>query len=434
MGDSIEEKLEEHSILWCDLNKAIMVSTLKAKPQKLIEGKALQDSVLNATSPMSTHPKDNASVSSEALRYVPPPLRQATKRGRNSPWMQDKKGKKKNVKTNGVTENVSFMEWNHSTNLSVLKEQPLEFHHDHSHNKGVDAYLPSPSPLRRSSPPLQASSSSHKTPPTINHLAAPFITINSGEPNPSHRILSLSFTLFAAHHTFGHQHHPYPPPHFFFLSLSHHHRTTVLLITSNQRRHHHDRTARPHTHAYLRRASLNSHSLTEATVAVHLAVHHRRTTTTPNHQHQEPSTLETTFGHPPRHHPPSSHQHQKPPPRRPRVATNIIFLSTFRNHSHRATHVLSHSLPKATESHHRAATFLSPFFSHSISLCLESAIRLVSPASAISIDGAVEHRTQTAPLLYLTASIHNRRWVTDFVLSLFLCTLFRLFPGSTSPF
>ncbi|MED6109493.1 hypothetical protein PIB30_034088 [Stylosanthes scabra] len=101
---------------------------------------------------MSTHSKENASVSSEGLRYVPPPLRQATKRGRNSPWMRDKKGKndkgkldepgkKNSMKTNGVAENVSYMEWNHSTNLSVLKGQPLEFHHDHSHNKGVDAYL-----------------------------------------------------------------------------------------------------------------------------------------------------------------------------------------------------------------------------------------------------------------------------------------------------
>ncbi|MED6129207.1 hypothetical protein PIB30_105667, partial [Stylosanthes scabra] len=67
MGDSIEEKLVEHSILWCDLNKTIVVSTLEAKPEKLIEGKALQDIVLNITSPMSTHPKDNALVSSEGL-------------------------------------------------------------------------------------------------------------------------------------------------------------------------------------------------------------------------------------------------------------------------------------------------------------------------------------------------------------------------------
>ncbi|MED6201204.1 hypothetical protein PIB30_092625 [Stylosanthes scabra] len=141
MGDSIEEKLVEHPILWCDLNKIVVVSTLKAKPEKLIEGKASQDGVLNATSPMSTHSKENASVSSEGLRSVPPPLRQATKRGRNSPWMRDKKRNKKNMKTNGVAENVSFMEWNHSTNLSVLKGQPLEFHHDHSHSKGVDAYL-----------------------------------------------------------------------------------------------------------------------------------------------------------------------------------------------------------------------------------------------------------------------------------------------------
>ncbi|MED6198951.1 hypothetical protein PIB30_071516 [Stylosanthes scabra] len=152
MGDSIEEKLVEHPILWCDLNKTIVVSTLEAKPEKLIEGKASQDGVLNSTITMSTHSKENASVSSKGLRYVPPPFRQATKRGRNSPWMRDKKGKKdkgkldepgkkNSMKTNGVVENVSYMEWNHSTNLSVLKGQPLEFHHDHSHNKGVDAYL-----------------------------------------------------------------------------------------------------------------------------------------------------------------------------------------------------------------------------------------------------------------------------------------------------
>ncbi|MED6177056.1 hypothetical protein PIB30_094118, partial [Stylosanthes scabra] len=152
MGDFIEEKLEKHPILWCDLNKTIEASILEAKPEKLIEGKALQDGVLNATTPMSTHSKENALVSSEGLKYVPPPLRQATKRGRNSPWMRDKKGKKdkgkldepgkkKSVKTNGVAENVSYMEWNLSTNLSELKGQPLEFYHDHSYKKGVYAYL-----------------------------------------------------------------------------------------------------------------------------------------------------------------------------------------------------------------------------------------------------------------------------------------------------
>ncbi|MED6129169.1 hypothetical protein PIB30_105227, partial [Stylosanthes scabra] len=40
MGDSIEEKLVEHPILWCELNKTVVVSTLEAKPEKLIEGKA----------------------------------------------------------------------------------------------------------------------------------------------------------------------------------------------------------------------------------------------------------------------------------------------------------------------------------------------------------------------------------------------------------
>ncbi|MED6226556.1 hypothetical protein PIB30_104944 [Stylosanthes scabra] len=94
MGDSIEEKLVEHPILRCDLNKIVVVSTLEAKPEKVIEGKASQDGVLNATTTTSTHSKENASVSSEGLRYVPPPLRQATKRGRNSPWMRNKKGKK----------------------------------------------------------------------------------------------------------------------------------------------------------------------------------------------------------------------------------------------------------------------------------------------------------------------------------------------------
>ncbi|MED6114243.1 hypothetical protein PIB30_078517 [Stylosanthes scabra] len=121
-------------------------------PEKLIEGKASQDGVFNAATTMSTHSKENALVSSKELRHVPPPLRQATKRGRNSPWMWDKKGKKdegkldepgkkNSMKTNGVAENVSYMEWNHSTKLSVLKEHPLEFHHDHSYNKGVDAHL-----------------------------------------------------------------------------------------------------------------------------------------------------------------------------------------------------------------------------------------------------------------------------------------------------
>ncbi|MED6166276.1 hypothetical protein PIB30_107640, partial [Stylosanthes scabra] len=152
MGDSIEEKLVEHPILWCKLNKTVVVSTLEAKPEKLIEGKASQDGVLNATTTLSTHSKENASVSSEGLRYVPPPLRQATKRGRNSLWMRGKKekkdkgkldepGKKKSVKANGVKTNVSHMDWNHSINLSELKGQPLKFHEDHSHNKGVDAYL-----------------------------------------------------------------------------------------------------------------------------------------------------------------------------------------------------------------------------------------------------------------------------------------------------
>ncbi|MED6137099.1 hypothetical protein PIB30_061792 [Stylosanthes scabra] len=128
------------------------LDAFEAKPEKLIEDKALQDNVLIATSPMSTYPKDNTLVSSEGLRYVPPPLRQATKRGRNSPWMRDKKGnkdkgkldepgKKKSVKASGVKTNVSRMEWNHSTNFSELKGQPLKLHDDHSHNEGVDAYL-----------------------------------------------------------------------------------------------------------------------------------------------------------------------------------------------------------------------------------------------------------------------------------------------------
>ncbi|MED6215516.1 hypothetical protein PIB30_114401, partial [Stylosanthes scabra] len=110
------EKLVEHPILWCELNKTVVVSTLEAKPEKLIESKASQDGVLNATTTLSTHSKENASVSSEGLRYVPPPLRQATKRGRNSLWMRGKKekkdkgkldepGKKKSVKASGVKTN-----------------------------------------------------------------------------------------------------------------------------------------------------------------------------------------------------------------------------------------------------------------------------------------------------------------------------------------
>ncbi|MED6139043.1 hypothetical protein PIB30_080122 [Stylosanthes scabra] len=111
-------------ILWCDLNKNAEASTLEAKPKKLRENKALQDDVLNATTPMSTHSKGNTLVSSKGLKYVPPSLRQATKRGKNSHWIRDKKGKKdkgkldesgkkKSVKTNGVAENVSYMAWNH---------------------------------------------------------------------------------------------------------------------------------------------------------------------------------------------------------------------------------------------------------------------------------------------------------------------------------
>ncbi|MED6211230.1 hypothetical protein PIB30_071771 [Stylosanthes scabra] len=41
MGDFIEEKLEEHPILWCDLNKNVEASTLEAKSKKLRENKAL---------------------------------------------------------------------------------------------------------------------------------------------------------------------------------------------------------------------------------------------------------------------------------------------------------------------------------------------------------------------------------------------------------
>ncbi|MED6164982.1 hypothetical protein PIB30_095372, partial [Stylosanthes scabra] len=194
MGDFIEEKLEEHPILWCELNKTVVVSTLEVKPEKLIEGKASQDGVLNATTTMSTHSKENSFVSSEGLRYVPRPLRQATKRGRNSPWIQDKKGKKKNMKTNGVAENVSYMEWNHSTNLSVLKGQPLEFHHDHSHNKGVDAYLVK-----------DTSKWNHRTPiitTSPNHL---------GEATHSHHHSSLSTSSSNIGSTAEHHHYSEPP-------------------------------------------------------------------------------------------------------------------------------------------------------------------------------------------------------------------------------
>ncbi|MED6136345.1 hypothetical protein PIB30_055213 [Stylosanthes scabra] len=101
---------------------------------------------------MSTHSKGNKLVSSEGLKYVPPPLRQETKRGRNSPWMRDKKGKKakgkldapvkkKDGKPKVLNKDVSYMEWNCSYKVSNLKEHSLKFHHDHSHNKGVDAYL-----------------------------------------------------------------------------------------------------------------------------------------------------------------------------------------------------------------------------------------------------------------------------------------------------
>ncbi|MED6133766.1 hypothetical protein PIB30_031207 [Stylosanthes scabra] len=146
MGDLMEEKLEEYPILWCDLNKNVGARTLDAKAEKLRESKTMPDGVLNASTPMSTQSKENALVLSEGLKYVPPPLRQATKRGRNSPWMRDKKGKKdkgkliepgkkKCVETNGMAENVSYMEWNHLT--KNFKRQPLGIHDDHSHNKGA---------------------------------------------------------------------------------------------------------------------------------------------------------------------------------------------------------------------------------------------------------------------------------------------------------
>ncbi|MED6141525.1 hypothetical protein PIB30_104302, partial [Stylosanthes scabra] len=44
-----------------------------SKPEKFIEGKASQDGVLNATTTLSTHSKENASVSSEGLSHHPPP-------------------------------------------------------------------------------------------------------------------------------------------------------------------------------------------------------------------------------------------------------------------------------------------------------------------------------------------------------------------------
>ncbi|MED6176209.1 hypothetical protein PIB30_085885 [Stylosanthes scabra] len=227
------------------------LDAFEAKPEKLIEGKALQDSVLNATSPMSTHSKDNALVSSEGLRYVPPPLRQATKRGINSPWMRDKKGmkdkrkldepgKKKSVKASGVKTNVSRMEWNHSTNLSELKGQPLKFHDDHSHNKGVDAYLP-PSNLRRPLSFFRNHPSTIATAePTIT--ASPNLSSSStfGHPNrrthhsepPRRRLLlPLSLTPPPNHHPL--YHHPSPsftntiqthPPKWPNLATKHHRR------------------------------------------------------------------------------------------------------------------------------------------------------------------------------------------------------------------
>ncbi|MED6213459.1 hypothetical protein PIB30_093590 [Stylosanthes scabra] len=106
MGYFIEEKVDEHPILWCELNKTVVVSTLEAKPEELIEGKASQD---------GKEKKDKRKL--------------------------DEPGKKKSVKASGVKTKLSHMEWNHSSNLSELKGQPFKFHDDHSHNKGVDAYL-----------------------------------------------------------------------------------------------------------------------------------------------------------------------------------------------------------------------------------------------------------------------------------------------------
>ncbi|MED6214454.1 hypothetical protein PIB30_103278 [Stylosanthes scabra] len=224
MGDFIEEKVDEHPILWCELNKTVVVSTLEAKPEELIEGKASQDGVLNATTTLSTHSKDNALVSSEGLRYVPPPLRQATKRGRNSPWMRDKKekkdkgkldelGKQKTVKASGVKTNVSHMEWNHSTNLWDLKGQPLKFHDDHSHNKGIDAYLPSSTFFFLNSIATHTIATIVPNPPPIT------IIINLRTPSPPASII-------ADHRT--HHRSPSSP------SSIHHHRTSTNIKHRSQ--------------------------------------------------------------------------------------------------------------------------------------------------------------------------------------------------------
>ncbi|MED6223268.1 hypothetical protein PIB30_072370 [Stylosanthes scabra] len=283
MGDFIEEKLvEEHPILWCELNKTVVVSTLEAKPEKLIEDKALQDNVLIETSPMSTHPKDIALVSCEGLRYVPPPLRQATKRGRNFLWMRDKKekkdkgkldepGKKKSVKASGVKTNLSHMEWNHSTNLSELKGQPLKFHDDHSHNKGVDAYLtsiatiaaplsislqPPPNSPSSISPNSSSSTTIHNRAILHHHLRSPKSSKPESSPtshrnhqppsSPSHTsaepparrrlLLPLSLTT-----TFGQATPPSSPNPHHYLSLS------SLRTTITSLHHHHRRTTEPAT-------------------------------------------------------------------------------------------------------------------------------------------------------------------------------------------
>ncbi|MED6165180.1 hypothetical protein PIB30_097163 [Stylosanthes scabra] len=295
MGDSVEEKLVEHPILWCDLNKTVVVSTLEAKSEKLIERKASQDGVLNATTTMSTHSKENALVS-------------------------NKNGKKKNMKTNGVAENVSYMEWNHSTNLSVLKGQPLEFHHDHSHNKGADAYLVKDTSKWKSCKyglfdSYIASSSSNKTTAALNH------------PTPPKHTTSQS--IIAIHHnhhkTVSSLLHLRPPP----PSPNHHPNS------SNPPRHrasafrsHHRRRAKPSSIISTKQPP---YSLSFFGAS---AIQHHRTTNHHHHPQRNPN----------RRHLPHLHHHLR------KSFTTIIVVVTLAILGHR--HLLRHHYLKPHLRHH----------------------------------------------------------------------------------
>ncbi|MED6127700.1 hypothetical protein PIB30_090524 [Stylosanthes scabra] len=103
------------------------------------------------------------------------------KKGKKDKGKLDEPGKKKSVKASGVKTNVSHMEWNHPTNLSELKGQPLKFHDDHSHNKGVYAYLVKDTSKWKSPPPFTADATSDFT---INlHIVFHHLSLSHHHPS-----------------------------------------------------------------------------------------------------------------------------------------------------------------------------------------------------------------------------------------------------------